>query len=86
MWKNNQYTQKEKWRNRVWDVKNRLIGKDPVAGKDGGLVEKGRAKDEIVGWHHRINIHGFEQTLRDSDRQGSLVCYSSWGHKVSEMT
>ena len=84
MWKNNQYTWKEKWRNRVWDVKK--IGKDPVAGKDGELVEKWGTKDEILGWHHWINIHGSEQTLRDSDGQGSLVCYSSWVHKMSEMT
>ena len=65
MWKNNQCTWKENWRDRVWDVKSRLIGKDPFAGKEGGLVEKGVTKDEMVGWYHRINIHGFEQTEKE---------------------
>ena len=41
------------------DVKNRLIGKDPVAGKDWGQKEKGVTEDEMVGWHHRLNGHGF---------------------------
>ena len=35
------------------------------------------AEDEMVGWHHRLNGHEFEQTLGDSEGQGSLVCYSS---------
>ena len=43
-------------------------------------------KDEIVGWHHRLNGHEFEQTLRDSEGQESLVCCSLWGHKDSDMT
>ena len=34
-------------------------------------------ENEMVGWHHRLNGHGFEQTLGDSEGQGSLVCYSS---------
>ena len=33
-------------------------------------------EDEMVGWHHRINGYEFEQTLRDSEGQGSLACYS----------
>ena len=37
------------------DVKNRLIGKDPVAGKDWGQKEKGVTEDEMVGWHHQLN-------------------------------
>ena len=36
----------------------------------------------MVGWHHQLNGHEFEQTLRYGEGQGSLVCYSSWGHKV----
>ena len=36
------------------DVKNRLIGKDPDAGKDRRREEKGRTEDEMVGWHHRV--------------------------------
>ena len=35
----------------------------------------------MVGWYHRFNGHEFEQTLGDSEGQGSLVCCSAWGHK-----
>ena len=42
------------------DVKNRLIGKDPDAGKDWRLKEKGMTEGEMVGWHHRLNGHEFE--------------------------
>ena len=42
-------------------------------------------EDEVVGWHHCLNGHEFEQTLGDSEGQGSLVCYSPWGHKESDM-
>ena len=38
-------------------------------------------KDEIAGWHHQLNGHEFEQTLRDSEGQESLVCCSPWGSK-----
>ena len=41
------------------DVKSLLIWKDPDAGKDWGQEEKGRTEDETVGWHHRLNGHGF---------------------------
>ena len=41
---------------------------------------------EMVGWHHRLNGHEFEQTLGDSEGQRSLVCYSSWSHKDLKMT
>ena len=44
------------------DVKNWLIGKDPDAGKD-WKEEKGMTEDEMVGWHHRLNGHEFEQVL-----------------------
>ena len=40
----------------------------------------------MVGWHYRLNGLEFEQTLGDSERQGSLVCCSPWGHKESELT
>ena len=43
-------------------------------------------EDEMVGWHHRFNEHEFEQTLRDSEGQGSLLCYSPWGHRESDTT
>ena len=40
----------------------------------------------MVGWHHRLNGHEFEQTPGDGEGQGSLACYSPWGHKQSDMT
>ena len=42
--------------------------------------------DEIVGWHHQLDGHEFEQALEVGDGQGSLVCSSPWGHKESDMT
>ena len=39
------------------------------------------AEDEMMGWHHQHNVHEFEQTLGDSEGQGSLLCCSPWGHK-----
>ena len=68
------------------DGKNWLIGKDPDAGKDWRQVEKGMTEDEIVGWHHQLNGHEFEQVPRAGDGQGSLVCWSPWDHKKSETT
>ena len=43
-------------------------------------------EDEMVGWHHRLNGHEFEQALGVGDGQGGLVCCSSWGHKKLDMT
>ena len=40
----------------------------------------------MVGWHHRLNGHEFEQTPGDGEGQGSLACYSPWGHKQSDTT
>ena len=51
--------------------------KDPVPGKD-WRWEKGMTEDEMVGWHHWLIGHEFEQTLGDSEGQGSLVCCISW--------
>ena len=48
--------------------------------------EKETTEDEIVGWHHRLDGHEFEQALGVGDGQGSLACCSPWGHKVSDMT
>ena len=42
--------------------------------------------DEIVGWHHQLNGHEFEQTQGDGEGQGSLACCSPWGHKEWDMT
>ena len=55
--------------------KNLLIGKDPDARKD-CRQEKGTTEDEMVGWHHRLDGHEFEQAPGVGDGQGSLVCYS----------
>ena len=49
-----------------------------------GRKERG-TEDEMVGWVHRLNGHEFEQTLGDSEGQGSLVCCSPWGHKESNL-
>ena len=39
-------------------------------------------EDEMIGWHHRLNGHEFEQTPGDGEGQGSLACYSPWGCRV----
>ena len=62
------------------------ILRPPDAGKDWRQEEKRMTEDEMVGWHHRLNGHGFEQTLGDSEGQRSLVCCSPWGHKELDLT
>ena len=64
------------------DVNRRLIGKDPDAGKGWRRKEKGMTEDEMVGWHHRLNGHEFEQVLGAGAGQGSLACCSPWGRRV----
>ena len=66
------------------DAKSWLIGKDPDAGKDWGQEEKRTTEDQMVGWHHRLDGHGFGWTLGVGDGQGGLACCSSWGHKESD--
>ena len=68
------------------DVKSWLTGKDPDAGKDWGQEEKGMTEDEMVGWHHQLNGHGFGWTLGVGDGQRGLVCCGSWGRKESDTT
>ena len=68
------------------DAKNWLTGKDPDAGKNWRQEEKGMREDEMVGWHHWLNGHEFEQALEVGDGQGSLACCSPWGHKELDMT
>ena len=63
------------------DEKCQLIAKDPDAGKD-RRQEKGVTEDEMVGWHHGLSGHEFEQTLGDAEGQGSLECCSLWGHRL----
>ena len=67
-------------------VKSQLIRKkkNSDAEKDWGQEEKGATEDETVEWHDRLNGHEFEQTPGDSEGQGSLACYSLWGHKESD--
>ena len=67
------------------DVKNRLTGKDPDAGKDWRQEEKGMTEDEMVGWHHWLDEHNFEYAPGVGDGQGSLACFSPWGCKESDM-
>ena len=68
------------------DVKNWLIGEDLDAGKDWGQGENGVIEDKMVGWHHRLNRYEFEQSPGVGAGQGSLVCWSPWGCKESDMT
>ena len=55
-----------------------------MLGKIGGR-RRGR-QDEMVGWHHRLDGHEFEQAAGDGEGQGSLVCFSPWGCKESGKT
>ena len=64
------------------DAENWLTGKDPDAGKDWSQEEKGTTKDEMVGWHHWLNGHEFEQAPGVCNGQGGLACCSPWGHRV----
>ena len=68
------------------DAKSWLIGKDPDAGKDWGQEEKGTTEDEVVGWHHWPNGHGYGWTLGFGDGQGGLACCGSWGCKELDTT
>ena len=68
------------------DVKNWLISKEPEAGKDWGGEEKRMTEDEMVGWHHPLNGHKFEEALGVGDAQGSLACCSPWHCKESDRT
>ena len=63
------------------DAKCQLIGKDRDAGKDWRQEEKEATEDEMVGWHHWLNGHEFEQNPGDGEGQGGLVSCSPWGHK-----
>ena len=48
--------------------------------------EKGTTEDKVVGWHHRLNGHGFGWILEVGDGQEGLACYGSWSHKESAVT
>ena len=68
------------------DVKSWLIGKDPDAGKDWGQEENGTTEDKMVGWHHWLHGHAFEQAPGVGDGQGGLACCSPWGRKELDTT
>ena len=68
------------------DTKNWLTGKDPDAEKDWRQEEKGITEDKMVTWYHWLKGHEFEQAQGDDEGQGSLVCCSPWGHKVTDKT
>ena len=68
------------------DVKSWLIWKDPNAGRDWRQEEKGTTEDEMAGWHHRLDGHGFGWTPGVDDGQGGLACCDSWGRKESDTT
>ena len=59
--------------------KTLILGK--IEGKRRRMTE-----DEMVGWHHRLDGHEFEQALGDSEGLGSLECCSPWGRKETDMT
>ena len=67
-------------------VKSWLVGKDSDAGRDWGQEEKKTPENEMVGGHHRLDGHKFEQAPGVGDGQESLPCCSSWGHKELDMT
>ena len=68
------------------DANRQFIGKDSDARQDWRQKEKGAAEDVMVGWHHWLSGHEFEQTPGDSEGQGSLACCCPWGHKELEAT
>ena len=68
------------------DAKSQLPGEEPDAGKDWRQKKKRAAEDEMVREDHLLNRHEFEQTLRDSEGQGSPACCSPWGCKELDTT
>ena len=62
------------------------LEKTLMLGKTERQEEKGMTEDEMVGWHHQLNGHEFEQALGVGNGQGSLVCCSPWGRKESDTT
>ena len=58
------------------------LEKTLMLGRGWGQEEKGTTEDEMLGRHHRLSGHEFEQTLGDSEGQGSLACCRAWGNRV----
>ena len=63
--------------------KNWLIGKDPDSGKDWRQEKKETTEDEMIGYHHHLDGHELEQTLRVGDGQGRRACWCPWDCKES---
>ena len=61
------------------------LEKTLMLGRIEGRKRRGAAEDKMVGWHHRVNGHEFEQALGVGDGQGSLVYCNPWGRKESNM-
>ena len=59
---------------------------DSDAGRHWGQEEKGMTEDEMAGWHHLLNGHGFGWTPGVGDGQGGLSCCGPWGRKESDTT
>ena len=81
------------WKDCYWSFntlaawcKELSTGKDPDAGKDWRQDEQGATEDEMVGWHHLLDGHEFEQAPGVGNGQGSLAYCSPWGHKESDTT
>ena len=55
-----------------------------MLGKDWRTEDKGTTENEMVGWHHQLDGHEFEQAPGDGEGQGSLVCCNPWGFKQSD--
>ena len=68
------------------NAKSWLIWKDPDAGEDWGQKEKATTEDEMVGWHHWLNGHGFGWTPGVGDGQRGLAYCGSWGRKELDTT
>ena len=72
------------WPWRAMDAKSQLIIKEPGARKVWGQEKKW--EDEMVGWHHWLRGHEFEQALGDGEEQGSLGCCCPWDREESDTT
>ena len=68
------------------NVKNWLIWRDLDAGTDWRWEDKGTTEDELVGWHHQLDGHEFEQAPSVGDGQWSLACCAPWGHTELDIT
>ena len=62
------------------------LEKTLMLGKIEGRRRQKTTEDEMVGWHHWLNGHEFEQALGDGDGQGGLACCDPWSRRESDMT